>query len=434
MIEERKGISVIGMISSGKSTFLNSIFGINYLETMDNITTKFVCVIRYNPKITEPIFYHLKVITKENNPKYYFMKDGENFKGKKEIKEKIKLINKNENSYSEPKYENLFWMLEINKTFINNKKLMKEYDFYDIPGLNEYIKTENNIDCPPPIIEYSDSNQKNHINSSEEKENKESFKYIKGIFKYLKHIIKNFIFIISTESCYKPQNLEIIKELKKIFNLQFRNNLVILNKIDLSDDKQKTIIEYKKNFINYLEPEIFNIDYNVFIPLNSKEFKIEMKMTSNIKYYFLYFYRKFYEKYVINKLENKSFIEFLKEEITEKIGDDEDEFFEEASEEITIKDLDIIKKTYLKLKKDEHKQIKFGILFDDEDEDNNENESITVLKGFYKFFKEKIYIPEFSEDIKNIINYFDNYSLKVINNKMAKKPNLKKKFFNILKI
>lgn len=64
MIEERKGISVIGMISSGKSTFLNSIFGINYLQTMDNITTKFVCVIRYNPNITQPILYHLKVFPK----------------------------------------------------------------------------------------------------------------------------------------------------------------------------------------------------------------------------------------------------------------------------------------------------------------------------------------------------------------------------------
>ena len=51
VIEAKKGMVVIGMISSGKSTFLNSIFGFNFLQTNDNITTKFICVIRYNPKL-----------------------------------------------------------------------------------------------------------------------------------------------------------------------------------------------------------------------------------------------------------------------------------------------------------------------------------------------------------------------------------------------
>ena len=71
ILEERKGMVVIGMISSGKSTFLNSIFGFNYLQTSDNITTKFICVIRYNPNIDEPILYHLKLIEKNNNPNEY---------------------------------------------------------------------------------------------------------------------------------------------------------------------------------------------------------------------------------------------------------------------------------------------------------------------------------------------------------------------------
>ena len=38
-IPERKGIVVLGMISSGKSTFLNSLLGITYLEANDNITS-----------------------------------------------------------------------------------------------------------------------------------------------------------------------------------------------------------------------------------------------------------------------------------------------------------------------------------------------------------------------------------------------------------
>ena len=64
VIEERKGMVVIGMISSGKSTFLNSIFGIDYLETNNDITTKFICAIRYNPNLKEPIFYNLKLVPK----------------------------------------------------------------------------------------------------------------------------------------------------------------------------------------------------------------------------------------------------------------------------------------------------------------------------------------------------------------------------------
>ena len=64
-IEKRDGIIVIGMISSGKSTFLNSLLGITYLKANDNIITKIVTAIRYNPDLTEPKFYHLKIIEKK---------------------------------------------------------------------------------------------------------------------------------------------------------------------------------------------------------------------------------------------------------------------------------------------------------------------------------------------------------------------------------
>ena len=66
-IEERRGFIVIGMISSGKSTFLNSLLGITYLESKDDVTTKFVTIIRYNENLKEPKFYHLKVIKEENS-------------------------------------------------------------------------------------------------------------------------------------------------------------------------------------------------------------------------------------------------------------------------------------------------------------------------------------------------------------------------------
>ena len=177
-IPERKGIVVLGMISSGKSTFLNSLLGITYLEANDNITTKLVTIIRYNNQIKEPKFYHLKVIKESqrnniketlksendnneenkenksvennaenqvleinNNSNFYFIKDGQEAIGEKEIVKRISEINKEEGNVKESKYDNLFYMLETNILNIKNEEFLINHDFYDIPGLSEYIQS-----------------------------------------------------------------------------------------------------------------------------------------------------------------------------------------------------------------------------------------------------------------------------------------------------
>ena len=59
---ERFSIPVIGEISSGKSTFLNYFLKLNgILQTNDNITTKFICIIRHNKKLKYPKLYKVKV-------------------------------------------------------------------------------------------------------------------------------------------------------------------------------------------------------------------------------------------------------------------------------------------------------------------------------------------------------------------------------------
>ena len=312
IVEERKGMVVIGMISSGKSTFLNSIFGFNYLQTNDNITTKFICVIRYNPNIVEPIFSNLTLIQKKDNPnEYIYVKIGEQIKGKKNIKDKIQSINKMLNDCSELKYENLFWMLETNKAILENKQFIENYDFYDIPGLNEYIITNENqtnlnnnteknsilestIDeepASPPIninlnSKINDKIQKN-VDISVNKEIDENiYKHIKGIFKYLKGKIENFIFIINAESCYKPENLKIIEEIRKNIDFDFQGGLFILNKIDKVENKDDTIFKCKEFFINNINAKIFNLHFHTFISLNSHDFKNEIFMKEKIKYFF----------------------------------------------------------------------------------------------------------------------------------------------------
>ena len=84
---ERKFIPIIGTISSGKSTFLDSFLGIDLLQTGTLTTTKFVCIIKHNTKTS---FYH--VIPRRE--KYIiFDKQGGEISDENEIKIKIENIN-----------------------------------------------------------------------------------------------------------------------------------------------------------------------------------------------------------------------------------------------------------------------------------------------------------------------------------------------------
>ena len=143
-IEERKIVPMIAMISAGKSKFLNLIYNIDYLECKPGIGTKFVNFIRYNPKINEPHFYHLKVIKEKN--KYFFYKD----LSYEEIigKEKIIKANKDLNEQMRKEkvnYDDLFYMTEINETpIIKDINYLLTHDLCNLPGLSEYQKEQIN--------------------------------------------------------------------------------------------------------------------------------------------------------------------------------------------------------------------------------------------------------------------------------------------------
>ena len=88
----RKITPVAAMISAGKSKLLNVLYNINFLECKEGIGTKFVNLLRYNPNIKEPIFYHIKV--KKDGEKYTFYKDPSKvYQGEKEIIDANKKIN-----------------------------------------------------------------------------------------------------------------------------------------------------------------------------------------------------------------------------------------------------------------------------------------------------------------------------------------------------
>jgi len=60
-------------------------------------------------------------------------------------------------------------------------------------------------------------------------------KYIKEIFKYIKTKIEPQIIILNTETYYKPQNLQIIKEIKNELNVSLEYILIIFNIVDFPE-------------------------------------------------------------------------------------------------------------------------------------------------------------------------------------------------------
>lgn len=68
-IKNRFAIPIIGKISSGKSTFLNSILKGDYLSSSSNIDTKFICILRHNSNLKSPTFFECELKEEKLNYK-----------------------------------------------------------------------------------------------------------------------------------------------------------------------------------------------------------------------------------------------------------------------------------------------------------------------------------------------------------------------------
>ena len=164
----------IGNVSVGKSYFLNSLFGIDFCQVKNDITTKFILFIRHIDKLEEPRLYNIKPV--DNHNSYVFIKNGEVITGENNIKEKIKSLNNNLQNNE----DSMFYMLEIEIKTIKNKTFLNKVDFLDVPGLNE-----------------SDVN------------------YIDIYFPYIKDMIKYCLIIFSTENYNSRDSLDVISKVKE---------------------------------------------------------------------------------------------------------------------------------------------------------------------------------------------------------------------------
>ena len=128
------------MINAEKSHLLNVLHNINFLKCKGGKGT----ILRHNPKIKEPRFFHL--LLKKVGERYIFYKDNSENEviGKQNIIEANKKINEKFAQENHVDYEKIFYMTEINESpFITNKEYLLNYDLCDIPGLSEYQEVEN---------------------------------------------------------------------------------------------------------------------------------------------------------------------------------------------------------------------------------------------------------------------------------------------------
>ena len=342
-IEKRKIVPIAAMVSAGKSKILNILYNIKFLESKPGISTKFVNLLRYNPNIEQPRFYHLKLIKEGNDYNFYKDLNSEEIIGEQKIIEENININNELRAKLKTNYEDIFYMTEINDApFIKDKNYLLNHDLCDIPGLSEYQATYENDDNSHKInVNNEQQNLEEIIKEGEEEygifanlkllqeegnnniinneiENKDKNKneddifyefdiekensYLTEIFNIIKNYIDGAIIVLSIDKYYFRENFELIAKLHKVTQKNINNFLIILNKMDLSLDPQKDIEKCKGLFIKYFPKcKTFNINLNTFIPISSIQFQNELLMSKEFKYLINYHYFNY-----INKLKEQN--------------------------------------------------------------------------------------------------------------------------------
>ena len=304
-IELRKIVPIAAMVSAGKSKLLNVLYNIKFLETRDGIATKFVNILRYNPNITKPRFYHLKLVKEGND--YIFYKDlnSEEIIGEDKIIEENININNELSAKIITDYEEIFYMTEINDSpFIQDKNYLLTHDLCDIPGLSEYQTNkgkeekideinlkykQNNVDDKMKegeeefglfynldLLKEEEEEEKNKNliinNKKKETDNNEDdifyqvniekeTTYLTQIFNIIKNYIDGAIIVLSLDKFYFVENYELIAKLHKVIKKDISNFLIILNKIDLSQNPIVDIEKCKGLLIqNFPKGKTFNLN------------------------------------------------------------------------------------------------------------------------------------------------------------------------------
>ena len=287
-------IPIIGVLSSGKSTFINGILlNKTILEVGMSHTTKFICIIRHQNTLPSGKYRFTKVKLDTNCS---LIKEGDTIENENEMKNKIKEINSKE-VVSEDILNNIY-LLESNIHLIDDEKenneLLKDIDFMDIPGLDFFEAKKDN------------------------KEEIES-KKILNIFKNFNNRLRYFIIVFDCLRLHHDTAFTILEKLKSEFNIQIENDLIVINKINLMPEKN--VNDIKEYFIQELlkKPDIINHNKNILLPLNAEKILLQQQYQIDFKSFIKYFYHLFCE-YTLKKgySEDNSFIDYILNFINEK--------------------------------------------------------------------------------------------------------------------
>ena len=451
-IEIRYLCPMIAMISSGKTSILNVIYDTNFLEVSAGVGTKFVTIIRYNPEVGKnPKFYHL-IVKKAKFSKYEYYKDPkfDEIIGSENIKKKIEELNEKYKKTENTPYEELFYMVEVGYTnLIEDKEYLKNYDLVDIPGVSEYKGNENDKEEAPAAGKPKEEEKKN-INDSIEKimlsYNPNSEKnYLTEFFKIMKDNIYNGIIVFSVDTFQLTQNYEIIGKLQKILNKPIENFLILLNKIDKSENIENDIAILEGKILKYFPTaKLFNFNKNIIVPCSALQLENESKLENDFQYFLKYHYINFFmnsKKDTPGTPTNDgfSFIDFLKkinpikkltktkyDEIINKVLGDKnlETILAEirATIEIIIKDNEDNHGLNIGVRPDEFEKSKIEKIKENNDEDDeedkeeeendifnlNEQDEKCIILYYYSLFKSKNkdIFPEKTEEYLKIVNYF----------------------------
>ena len=267
----------------------------------------------------------------------------------------------------------------------------------------------------------------------------ENKNYLTEIFKIIKNYMDGGIIILNIENFYHEENFELIAELHKVIKKDIVNFLVILNKIDLSENPKKDIEKCKGEIIKHFPKcQTFNINFNTFIPLSAIQVQNELLMENNFRHLIYYHFYNFLSKIKKNQPQTNdnsiSFIQYLINII--KAYDEE---IKAKNIESNVKELNNSNNTAeinneiksiinFLVDKFKGKGINFGISekdINDDDEDENDDdeeeelqsgnnnkienlEPSYIIKLFYIYHKEKKMIPALSEETNDLLNFFKN--------------------------
>ena len=319
-MKARKILSVIGNISTGKSSFLNYLLGSDILQTGDGLKTRFIIIIRHTEN-NEPV---LSWITRKRSSyeDLYIKKENSQgkieYKGKKEIIEKINSLNdilKKDEDEGKLDYSQHLYLLETRIKNIHNQEFLKSFDLADIPGLNNMSKKGKKFDS------------------------------VKNIFTPLKGLI-HYGFLIFDSNQYEDSSIiEILKQFIFEEKIKINHFLIILNKIDqIAQEKRKTAFLRFKAYLNYHLGDELLSDTNSIITMNSLKLLEEEKIMENFDNFLSYHfqgltndtYEKYFKKLVANGyyMNNKSGTRKKYSDI-EKILDPDPELDQDYSDHIS---------------------------------------------------------------------------------------------------